>query len=65
MSELQRYGRKALSTDNSSKAVGGGLIKASAAGGGLYLAASLIPFVSFLPLVIVLALVGGYLYLKD
>lgn len=44
--------------------VGSALVKTSLGGAAIYGAAALIPFVTFLPLLLVILAVGGYLRFK-
>lgn len=65
MNEIQRYAAKSLvkSDDNltTSQAVGGSLVKVGGGAAVVYGAAALIPFVSFLPLMLVALVLGAYL----
>lgn len=65
--ELMRSGQKYLahSSDESlRKDAGGALVKAGVGGGALYLAAGLVPFVTFPMMVILAVVLGVWLYAK-
>lgn len=68
MNEIQKYvANKTLATSDESfsRAAGGAMVKTSAVAGGVWLAAGLLPFVSFPFLLLTLLVVGGFLYIKD
>lgn len=55
----------ALSDNDTKNSVGGTLLKTGLGGGALYLAAGVIPFVTFPMLLVLFVLAGGYLkYIK-
>jgi len=70
MNEIQRYAAtQIVKRDNSelstTNAVGSTMVKAGLGSAAVYGAAALLPFVSFLPLMLVVLVLGAYLRFKD
>lgn len=54
----------ALAIPSTKQEFGGALVKTGLGAGGLYLAAGILPFVTFPMLLVLAVLAGGYLYVK-
>lgn len=66
MNEIaRRYATEVAKSDSPvRKEVGSALVKTGAGAAAIYGVAALLPFVTFLPLLLVVLVVGGYLRLK-